>query len=254
MAALLVLATPAPSVAEDKRAETAQKETTAEQLAEQGYTAYEAGRFTDAVGLYMRAFQTSGDARLLYNVASIYDKKLHDRALAEDFYRRYLRSTTTEPSLVKKANERLVEMKNELDTLADNGHPPPVKPASTPPPPPPAPAYAYASGSTLRTVGYVTGAAGIVLLGVGTAFGLSAKSKADDVNDDCPNDRCRSAASVNQRDDAATAATLSTIFFGAGLAALASGVVMVLVAPKSTSRSAAGPKLRITAASFAGTF
>jgi hypothetical protein len=222
---------------------------TAEQLAEQAYASYEAAKYADAVGLYMKAFQISGDARLLYNVASIYDKKLHDRGLAEDFYRRYLRSTTTEPALVKKANERLTEMKNERDTLRENGDA-----AAHPAPPPAAEPARPASGSgAMRTAGLIVGISGLALVGVGAGFGLSASSKADDVSRDCPNDRCVVQDAVQKRDDASRDATLSTIFFGVGLAAVAGGTVMVLLAPK-TKTTALRLDLRANGAALAGTF
>jgi tetratricopeptide (TPR) repeat protein len=233
----------ASAEAQDKPKETA------EQLAEQGYASYEAGKYADAIGLYMKAFQISGDARLLYNVASIYDKKLHDRPLAEDFYRRYLRSTTTEPALVKKANERLTEMKNERETLREN--------SDAPARPGPAPAAEGApspsGGSSMRTAGLVVGVGGLALVGVGAGFGLSASSKADDVSRDCPNDRCVVADAVEKRDDASRDATLSTIFFGVGLAAVAGGTIMILVAPKSKA-AALRLDLRANGAALAGTF
>jgi len=212
------------AAAQDKPKETA------EQLADQGYASYEAGKYTDAIAFYMKAFQVAGDARLLYNIASIYDRKLHDRALAEDFYRRYLRSTTTEPSLVKKANERLTELKNERETLKENGDAPTRAPAAPPSKSEPAPP---SGSSSMRTAGIVVGVAGLALVGVGAGFGLSASSKADEVARDCPNDRCVVPDAVGKRDDASRDATLSTIFVGAGLAAVAGGTLLVVLAPKS---------------------
>lgn len=202
----------------------------ADSLAEQAFTAYEAGKYADAVGLYMKSFQLSGDARILYNVASIYDKKLKDRALAEDFYRRYLRSTTTEPELVKRANERLLELKNQRETIAANAD---AKPAAPPPAakaaPPPKPAE---TASPWRFVGLGVAGLGLAAVGVGAGFGLSAQSKADDLEDRCPNDVCADASGVALRDDADTAATLSTVFFASGVTAVAGGLALFFLAPR----------------------
>ena len=94
--------------------------------------------------------------------------------------------------------------------------------------------------SPWRTVGIVSAGVGVVALGVGTAFGVIAKSKRDDsnaqpggcVNDDCP------PAAAHTRDDARSAGTTSTIFFVAGAVLAAAGVTMFLVAPSATDTRA----------------
>lgn len=221
-----VLALAEAASAQDKKSiATAQ----ADKVSDEGYKAYEAGKYADAIGLYTKAFQIGNDARLLYNIASIYDKKLHDRALAEDFYRRYLTSPTTEPSLVSKATDRLSELKKEADA---------EKAAAAPPPPPPAPAPKPVEKKPfpLRETGLIVGGVGFVFVIVGSAFGVSALSKASDVRDDCPNDVCRNASSVEKRDSASSAATASTVFWGLGLAAIGGGVAMVLLDPKTKQK------------------
>ena len=72
---------------------------------------------------------------------------------------------------------------------------------------------------------------------VGSAFGLSAKSKLDDSNVDCgrqPGDPngCESAAGVSLRDDARTAGTLSTVAFLVGGLGLAGGAALGFTAPR----------------------
>ncbi len=96
------------------------------------------------------------------------------------------------------------------------------------------------TGSTQRTVGWVVGGAGVVGLGLGAFLGLRASSKNDESLDYCPNadNRC-SAEGVALRDDAKSYATMSTIGFAAGGALLATGLVLVLTAPKDHSTSAA---------------
>src|SRR6185436_186811 len=74
----------------------------AEDLAQQAFDAYSRGDFLSAVALYKRAYQTSSAGVILFNIANIYDKKLRDKELALEYYRRYLRSGDTEPDLVKR--------------------------------------------------------------------------------------------------------------------------------------------------------
>ena len=244
------LAFAGPVSAQDKKsAATAQ----ADKVSDEGYKAYEAGKYADAIGLYTKAFQIGNDARLLYNIASIYDKKLHDRALAEDFYRRYLTSPTTEPALVSKATDRLSELKKEDDA---------AKAAAAPPPPPaPAPKPVEKKPFPLRETGLIVGGVGFVFVILGSGFGISAFSKASDVRDDCPNDVCRTASSVDKRDSASSAATASTVFWGLGLAAIGGGVAMVLLDPKTKTKgpfrdlfSTAQVRCHAAGCGLAGTF
>jgi hypothetical protein len=95
------------------------------------------------------------------------------------------------------------------------------------------------AGSTQRTIGWVVGGAGVVGLGVGAFLGMRASSKNDDSLDYCPNDdnRC-TAEGVALRDDAKSYATMSTIGFAAGGALLATGIVLVLTAPRDRSTAA----------------
>jgi hypothetical protein len=102
------------------------------------------------------------------------------------------------------------------------------------------------TGSGQRTLGIVVGGVGVVGLALGTVFGLQAKSKNDDSKAKCrPNDpnQC-SADGVSLREDAQSAATISTIAFGVGGAALVAGVVLFATAP-SSSDSASGPSIQL---------
>jgi hypothetical protein len=96
-------------------------------------------------------------------------------------------------------------------------------------------------GSGQRAVGLVLGGLGVVGIGVGAAFGVQAISKDSDADGFCDDDdpsRCQQEG-VDLGDQAATAATLSTIAFGVGAAALVAGAVVFFTAPKS---GASGPR------------
>jgi hypothetical protein len=90
---------------------------------------------------------------------------------------------------------------------------------------------AAASGSPLRTIGLVVGGVGVVGLGVGTYFGLRAKSLNDESNEP---GRCDEQNECDQiggekRDDADSAATASTIAFIAGGVLAATGVTLFIL-------------------------
>ena len=92
-------------------------------------------------------------------------------------------------------------------------------------------------GGTLKTTGLVLGIVGVVGVGVGTYFGLSAKSKNDDSKDECPQNQCQTQAGLDARDDAKAAATTSTIAFVLGGALLATGGVLYFMDDSSESAS-----------------
>lgn len=104
----------------------------------------------------------------------------------------------------------------------------PVKEA---PPPPPA-------SNTQRYIGYGVAGAGVVAVAVGGIFGLRAISKDDESNNLC-GDPCASPEGLALNDDARSAATISNVVIGLGLAAVAGGVILALTAPKASPRARA---------------
>jgi hypothetical protein len=115
--------------------------------------------------------------------------------------------------------------------------PPALPPPENQPPPPSTPQNDDA-GHTQRILGVVTGAVGIVGLGVGTAFVLSAHSHYDDSLANCTSSKnvCN-AAGVSERNSALSAGNLATVFFSVGAAAVAGGAVLWFTAPSSPSSS-----------------
>ena len=138
-----------------------------------------------------------------------------------------------------------------IDRLDDSGPAPTPAPAPAPAPPPevaqspesarlpePAPAPAPASppdpASARRWIGVGVAAAGVVGVALGTVFGLGARSKLDQSNQD---DHCDKADTCDPtglalRHDASSAATLSTVMFVVGGVALAGGAVIYFTAPR----------------------
>jgi hypothetical protein len=122
----------------------------------------------------------------------------------------------------------------------------PLPPATLPPSargvaPPPATEPASSDGSTQRTVGLVVGGAGVIGLGFGVAFGLVALGKNSDSKSLCPASPCSGSSGVQgiqDNSDAKSAATVSTVAMAVGGAALATGAVVFLLAPKKRSATA----------------
>lgn len=106
---------------------------------------------------------------------------------------------------------------------ASSGLSPDATPAADVPP----------TGSTLRTIGWISGGVGVASLGVGALFGLRAISKADESRARCPQSRCSDPAGITLNDEAGSAATLSTVFVAVGLVAAGIGTYLILASPSA---------------------
>jgi hypothetical protein len=143
--------------------------------------------------------------------------------------------------------------KFEVPALALEG------PAVTPPPAPPPPApTTYDEQAALhgdppnwqKPLGIVLLGAGVVGMGVGGFFGLSAKSKYNGAFDGGGCDRTTKICDAPGQaavDDAHSKATVSTILFGAGGALAVAGAIVLFTAPSSRSRA-----LQVAPTTYAG--
>jgi serine/threonine-protein kinase len=117
----------------------------------------------------------------------------------------------------------------------------PIVPASGPPTPE-QPA-ASGGGNTQRVASFIALGAGAVGLAVGSAFGLEALSKN---NEALKPENCRTTTYCTQMglsltNDARDAATVSTVAFAVGGAAVVTGVVLWLTSPRTPSRARVAP-------------
>jgi tetratricopeptide (TPR) repeat protein len=240
----------------------------AEKLAEKAYELHGAGKFAEAIATYLQAYAISNAPAVLFNVAMIYDHKLHEPELAAEYYRRYLGAADVEPDLVQKANARLAAIKlAEQETKAREATPrpppeePPAAAAPAPSPAPSAPAPGVAPtaaspvgsvGSGRRTAGLVVGVAGLAGLGASAVLAVVAKSKNDDANAVCNGAACSNEQGVTLARDAGTFATASTVAFIGGAALAAAGVIVYLSAPRAASPSSAWVVAPLVARSGAG--
>jgi hypothetical protein len=87
------------------------------------------------------------------------------------------------------------------------------------------------AGAWKRPVGFTMIGLGAVGIGVGSYFGLKAKSKNDDARPHCTTDNHCDATGVDLVNQAKTSATISTIGFAAGVGLAALGTVFVVTAP-----------------------
>jgi hypothetical protein len=226
---------------------------TTEQLAEQAYGQQASGKFAEAIATYLKAYEISKDGLTLLNIATIYDRKLHEAALASEYYRRYLIAPDADPDRVKKVTDRLTTLKREAEEERAKSvsapAPQPTEPApaaaptSTPPPettPPPGGAEAGSGGGAMRATGAVVGIVGVLGLGASFALGYIAKGKNDDANAVCKGTVCSSENGVSLAKDAGTFATASTAAFVAGLVFVGGGITLIAAAPSGTSASKAG--------------
>ena len=102
-----------------------------------------------------------------------------------------------------------------------------------------APGPEHSPSGAGRTWGYVAGGIGVAGLAVGTVTGLMSMSKKKIVDDNCSGAVCNEQG-VSAADDGKTLGTISTVGFGIGIAGLATGVVLLLTAPKAESKESSG--------------
>jgi len=101
-------------------------------------------------------------------------------------------------------------------------------------------AYDPHPGRTQRILGLLAGGVGLVGVGVGTGFGILAKTKHDDALAFCNAQNQCLQNGLTLRSDAIRAGTISTVSFVAGGVALAVGILLLVTAPsdpKGASRA-----------------
>jgi hypothetical protein len=201
----------------------------------------------------------------LFNIATIYDHKLHERALAMEYFRRYLQAPDAESAFVQKATERLSVLKAEADeeersrrslptaAPAPSGAPLRSPSATALPPQAPDDRQARTGWTGWRTTGIVVGATGIAGIGASMILGVLTKNKGAQADQFCEASTCRDPQGVTLDREAANLGTAATTAFVAGAALLVAGVTIYLVAPKSSRAPAASMAIAPQARpSFAG--
>ncbi len=114
------------------------------------------------------------------------------------------------------------------------------------PRPPESEAPTRHGGTSMRIAGYTLGAAGIVGLGLGTFFGVRASSKWSTAKEACTAGKCGAGSDAQDaQQDASSTGTISTISFVVGGAALATGIVLLVLAPSASSKASTSARLGV---------
>jgi serine/threonine-protein kinase len=92
----------------------------------------------------------------------------------------------------------------------------------------------------MKTAGLILGAGGVLGVAIGSYFGLRAGNKDDESKKFCPEKNLCTERGVQLRDDAKSAAAISTITFGLGTALLATGAVLYLTADDDAAAAGGG--------------
>lgn len=195
--------------------------TVAERRAAEAFQAYARKDYATAIALYLQAYDAAPSGSILYNIARIYDVKLHDRAQALSFYKRYVADPEAQPELIAISNQRLRELSNP-----GNVEVAPVVRDAAPRPAPEAVEQRRGGWSALRWTGVAVGAVGLAGIGLGSGYGLAAMSKANVAKGACAGNACTSQAGVDAAKNARSLGTVSTVGFVAGGALLAAGAVL----------------------------
>jgi tetratricopeptide (TPR) repeat protein len=198
----------------------------AQVYADLGYAAYQNEDWNKAIEMYLESYKLSSTADLFFNIAVIYDRKLGNKSMAIEYFRKHNAAADTNPDLVAKANRRLEDLTHETpvgDTRKSS-------PTALPRPPD--------KGANMRIGGIVAATVGMIALGAGIGFGVAAISKMDEAkaagcdSTGCPND---TAAELERT--ANSRGNYSTIGVVAGGALVAAGVTLYVLAPNKPSRA-----------------
>lgn len=200
-------------------ADTPPREPTAraEWLSSRAEQAFADGRFSDAIKLYLDAWEAVPSAAILYNVAFIYDRRLQDPDLAIQYYDRAAASADADAGLVEKARARVAAIRAER-----NKKPPPIEPDPEP--------ETGGAGLPLGPI-LVMGGGGALFLG-GVAMGFVASGTEDDFKSATTVSDKRSLQSAGQ-----TQAVVADILMVGGLLTAAGGLLWYLLdSPGSEQR------------------
>ena len=180
-------------------------------LFEESEQLFNAGEFAEAAALLRRAYELHPEPTLLYNLGRSLDG-LGDLVGAIDAYQQYVEAA---PAAANRGavDARLATLRRQVgerDSMAPDGGD-----------------SATGDGAPADGVGpwpWVIGAAGLVVVGVGTTFGLLSRGSADDA---APEPVMVTAVSLHE--DARTYATVANVAFVAGGLLAAGGLTWLLL-------------------------
>ncbi|MFZ5439425.1 MAG: hypothetical protein ACOZQL_05430 [Myxococcota bacterium] len=215
-------------------------------MAQRAFEANKAGRYQEAVKLYLRGYELTPLSSILYNVAAIYDRRLKDPALAADFYRRYAAAPDAEPELTKKALARIEQIQQEQRTRVSvpiddtPREPPKVEVAPVLPKPEkaaPVVTLTERRPGPGRWVAVGLGVAAVVSIGVGAGFGINAMELNRQAGAFCAGAICGDPRGVSLTNEALTSANVANVSIAGGAALGVAALVVGLVSASSDGPS-----------------
>ena len=245
----------------------------AEQYAALAFEAYGRKEYAEAVALYQKAYALTPNADIiLYNIARIYDAGLHDGKRAIDYYLRYAAAAGAAPNRLQISSQRIAELATSESNAAVPAAAGPIAvepnaaalaaaedsaasaralaskaPLVTSAPSAEAPLPASSSpgssnpassGWTARELTALTvGGVGVVGIGLGVVFGLSASAQADTWEQYCDGDVCTSQKGVDAAESATRQARVATVSLTAGITLTALGTVLWFMGGSSQTPS-----------------
>ncbi len=228
---------------------TSDVQAAASKAAEEGLTLYRSHDYRKAIERFLDAYSRDPDPNLMFNIARCYEA-LGDGPAAIEKYELFLSKPGGDIGGRTKAEEALKRLRTKKEAPpreANSGAVVPTKEAVNG-----SAADQHAGLATTQVVGLVAGAAGILGLGVGTAFGLRAKSKNDDAGKLCNGSACQNSEAIRLTDDARGAATVSTVGFVAGGAFVVGGALLYFFSspPKAPTAAQVVPHVGSQSASI----
>jgi tetratricopeptide (TPR) repeat protein len=258
MIATILSFVPALAAAQPKPTEKEKKK--ASELVKKAIAKSQAGDHDTAVELYLEAYDVIPQPLLLSNIGSEY-QQMKKPVEALKYFCKYLEADKTGSNVsyvTAQAKALQMELGNDVDDsdvcTPKKKPPPPAKigdPATGPDTGPPigtigGPGPEGGSdggkrGGTVRLIGYGVTALGVGVLGGGVYFGLEAKKISDEITNHDP--ATPWPGNIKDREQAGRdAEKKQIIFMVGGGAALAAGVVMILVGgPKTATEVAIRP-------------
>jgi tetratricopeptide (TPR) repeat protein len=229
VAALLAVLFASPAFAQRPASPTSDDLEAAKAHYAAGSAYYEQANYADAAKEFNEAYRLSHRPDLLYNVARAHEQlgQLDDAIAA---LRRYL---DEKPDA---ADRKLIESRiGNLEKRRDEKRAPPAaSPPQASPQPAPASPQPATQGPPPRarfpyTVGLAIGAVGVAVLASALGTGLEAHKIHGDLEAHCPGMVCPTQGMVDDANTGKTLAVTSDALLGIGAAALAVGVVLIIL-------------------------
>lgn len=236
LAAVCMLSSAALAAPNAKKVDP-QTQTKADTLFIEAQTAYQQGKYREAIDLFKKAYDLVRDPVYLFNIAQSY-RRIADCVPAHDFYVRYLEADPKASNkdkveqwifelrpCVDKAREREdaaraaeeAERQRQQAAASQSAPPVPTRPIDT----------EVDRGGPYRMVGIALAGVGLLGVVVGATYGVKGNSIQADIDDRCsaPNTCLWDSPEIQRlHDDGETANTRAMLGYIGGAAAIAAGV------------------------------